>query len=409
MSQAPSSSIVRAAFMPLIDAAPLIVAARLGFARGEGIDIALERETSWATVRDRIAVGHLDAAHMLAPMPIASNLGLTPLPVRLVVPMALGYGGNAVTVSNAVWSELAEAGATATPSRDAAAAGAALAQIAARRSASGRPRLVIGVVHTHSAHYYQLAYWLAAVGIDPSRDVDIVVVPPPLTAAALIAGQVDAFCAGEPWGTIAQSTAGGHVLITNESVWRSSPEKVLGVRAAWFEQDEARCHAFVRAVQRAAAWCDDPANVAQLVDVLASPDGLGLPSREIDAALGRRTLDATGPRSGFLAFARNGATFPWLSHAAWFYAQMARWGQVAFSADGLAMARATYRPDIYREASRPLRIDLPAANSKVEGMLAEATPAGSTEGRLMLGPDTFFDGRIFDPDEVAAYLGREIR
>lgn len=405
MSQTSSLHKVRAAFMPLLDAAPLIVAARLGFAAKEGVDIALERETSWATLRDRIAVGHLDAAHMLAPMPIASNLGRTALPVRLIVPMALGYGGNTVTVSEALWQELWNGDAEPAAS-DAALSGAALAKVVGRRKDSGGARLTVGVVHTHSAHFYQIAYWLAACGVDPVRDIDIVVVPPPLTASALARGQIDAFCAGEPWGSIAEREARGRILLTNESIWRSSPEKVVGVRQAWYQEDQERTNALVRGVFKAAAWCDDPLNAGELVQLLASAEGLGLAGDVLSAGLERRRVDRSNPSTGFLAFARQGAAFPWLSHASWFYSQMTRWMQADYCAEGLAVARSTYRPDIHRTALRPLQVDLPSANSKVEGMLKTATPAGSTEGRLMLGPDTFFDGRVFDPDDVASYLGR---
>lgn len=403
---------VRAAFMPLLDAAPLIVAARRGFAAEEGLDLRLERERSWATLRDRIAVGHLDAAHMLAPMPIAANLGLTPLAVRLVVPMALGYGGNTVTVSSALWRELWADHAAPAVISDAMNAGRALASAVRRRAAAGKPRLVMSVVHTHSAHYYQLAYWLAAVGIDPAADVDIVVVPPSLTAAALAGGQIDAFCAGEPWGTVAVREADGHILATNTSIWKSSPEKVLGVRHAWVEEDVARLHALVRSVHRAAVWCDDPDHADALVALLSRADALGIDESTLAASLAQRSLGSQGGSrvpSGFLTFARQSATFPWLSHASWFYAQMVRQEQITFDREGLALARATYRPDLFRDALTPIGVDLPAANSKVEGMLSRATPAGSSGGRLLLGPDTFFDGEVFDPDDVAGYLARQKR
>lgn len=403
VASAPST--VRVGFMPLLDAAPLIVAARRGFAQEAGIDLRLERETSWATLRDRIAVGHLDVAHMLAPMPIAANLGLTPLPVRLVVPMALGYGGNTLTVSSALAHEIFGCSAARGPTPDAMMAGRALSSVVRRRCGAGKPRLVIAVVHTHSAHFYQLAYWLAAVGIDPDKDVDVIVVPPQLAAAALAGGQIDAFCAGEPWGSVAVADAMGHVLATNTSIWRSSPEKVLGMRAQWIEADLQRTYATIRSIHRAAVWCDDPANTGELVHLLARADAIGVDEAVLAAGFARRAaLDDKAQSTGFLTFARNGASFPWLSHASWFYTQMVRWGQTAFDAAGLATARATYRPDHFRAALKPLGVDLPAANSKVEGMLRAPTAVGSSDGRLRLGPDTFCDGRIFDPDNVADYL-----
>lgn len=393
---------VRMAFMPLLDAAPLIVAARMGFASSEGIEIALERETSWATLRDRVAVGHLDAAHMLAPMPIASNLGLAPLAVRIVVPMALGFGGNTVTVSSALAGDLRGCGLP--PVADAAATGAALRRIVRERRQSGKDKLTIGVVHTHSAHFYQVAYWLSAVGIDHVRDVDIVVVPPSLTAAALARRQIDAFCAGEPWGTVAAHDAGACILLTNESIWRSSPEKVLGVREAWYEEDRERTRALVRSVFRAAQWCDDPQNERELARVLAGQDALQLGGGLLTEALARRRAGDGGSTTGFLAFARQSATVPSLSHAAWFYSQMTRWRQAQFSRNGLDIAVTTYRPDIHGAALKALGAGLSVDDNKIEG--APGSPAGSNGDIPCLGPEMFFDGAVFDPDDVEGYLAR---
>jgi two-component system, oxyanion-binding sensor len=392
---------IRAGFMPLIDAAPLIVAARAGFAAAEGIVIELERETTWAALRDRIAIGHLDAAHMLAPMPIAANLGLTSLPTRLIAPMALGSGGNTITVSRALWGELAANGATA--DFDARRAADAFAAVVRARQASGQARPVIAVVHPHSAHRYQLAYWLAAAGIDPARGVELTVVPPPLTAAALADGQIDAFSAGEPWGSVAAAKGVGAILTTNAHIWRSSPEKVLGVREAWAMEDRSRMSALIRAVYRASLWCDDPTNRVALAELLSAADALGLPVDIIAHSLERRLTTANGEQlavDGFLSFGARAGTFPWISHALWFYTQMVRWGDARMSAANIVVARSTYRPDLHREALQPLGAPLPIASSKVEGLLVSETAVASTVGRLSLGPDAFFDGAVFDPDSV---------
>jgi two-component system, oxyanion-binding sensor len=245
---------VHAGFIPLIDAAPLIAAHRCGFAAAEGVALDLQRETSWAALRDRFAVGLLDVAHMLAPMPLASNLGLTPLPVQTLVPIALGTGGNTITVARGLWAALQDRGATA--DFDALRAGRALAEVVAARRAAGQPALTIAVVHPHSVHRYQLAYWLAACDIAPSRDIDVVVLPPPLMPTALQAGQIDAFSAGEPWGSIAQAEGAGHILTTSTRIWSDSPEKVLGVRARWSDARPQTVAGLTRAVRKAALWCD---------------------------------------------------------------------------------------------------------------------------------------------------------
>lgn len=394
---------IRAGFIPLLDASPLVVAARKGFAEAEGLHLALERETSWATLRDRLAVRHLDVAHILAPMPIAANLGLQPLPSQLVAPMALGFGGNTVTVSRTLWDDLAACGAPG----DLAArpAATALARLVAERKRRGEPALVFASVHLYSAHHYQLAYWLASAGVDPVHDVELVVVPPPLMAAALAAGQIDGFCVGEPWGSVAVAGGAGCILTTSAHIWRSSPEKVLGVRARWAEDDPQRLERLIRAVYRAAVWCDDPANREALVALLSEPEALGQPEAVLRPGLWRQLPVPSGARiaaEGLLTFADRAATFPWLSHALWLYAQMVRWGQAPASREAAATAQATFRPDLYRRALTGLGAAIPAADAKREGALvAPAAIETSAGGRMLVGPDDFFDGSIFDPSAVS--------
>src|SRR5215217_5448174 len=100
-----------AGYVPLLDSAVLLATQEFGFAESEGIELRLVKETSWANIRDRVAIGHFDVAHMLGPMPISANLGLTPLAVPVIATMALGLGGAAITVSNAVWAAMVDAGA----------------------------------------------------------------------------------------------------------------------------------------------------------------------------------------------------------------------------------------------------------------------------------------------------------
>ena len=167
---------VTAGFMPLFDSAVLVAAKEIGFAAREGVDLVLHRETSWANIRDRVAIGHFHVSHMLGPMPLACNLGLTPIASDTIVPFSLGLGGNAVTVSNAVWTGMAAHGAE--PDLDAARTGTALRDFIAERARAGLEPLRFAVVHPHSGHNYELRYWLAACGVDPERNIDIVIVPP---------------------------------------------------------------------------------------------------------------------------------------------------------------------------------------------------------------------------------------
>lgn len=378
------SEVLRVGFIPLLDAAPLIVACELAFAKDEGIELELLRETSWATLRDRLAVAHLDAAHILAPLAIADSLGLTPLLVGLVVPMSLGTAGNTITVSRAVLADLIRHGAddTLDPERGA----RAFAALVAERRTTGLPPLSLAIVHAYSAHHYQLAYWLGWAGVRPGVDVELVVIPPSLTTAALQSSRIDGFCVGEPWGSLAASIGVGHIVTTSSRIWKRSPDKVLGVRRAFAEQAPDQTAALVRAVYRAACWCEKPENQSELASLLSRNDLIGQPADVIHTALSRRSSvrsDAASCGDGFLSFAADGATFPRRDHAAWFLAQMVRWGQAKLTAANVKAVEGTYRPDLFEAALAPIATQ-------------PHPPAAKAE--------TLFDGMAFDPDRIADYV-----
>lgn len=396
---------ITAGFLPLLDSALLVAAKEKGFADAEAIDLTLVRERSWAVIRDRLAVSKIDVAHILAPMPIACNLGLTAPSSPMVVPMALGLGGNAVTVSSPLWQEMTEHGAIG--DLDARSTGLALRQVIAKRRGD---RIRLGVVHAYSGHNYELRYWLAASGIDPENEIETVILPPPDMADALGAGIIDGYCAGEPWNTLGVLRSQGHLATVKAAIWKSSPEKVLGVNSRWADQHPEALAALLRALYHASIWCSDPANHQELARLLAGPAYVDRPLEMMLPALSG-LLPVGGGRlqavSDFFVPNAKAATFPWRSHALWFYTQMVRWGHVAHSTEHQQIAASTYRPDLYRDALKPLGIPLPSANSKVEGALQSETPVGST-GSLMLGPDGFFDSSLFDPDKVDAYIASQV-
>ncbi|MGE0766365.1 MAG: CmpA/NrtA family ABC transporter substrate-binding protein [Hyphomicrobiaceae bacterium] len=381
---ASKAEVVRIGFIPLLDAAPLIAASELGFARREGVAIELLRETSWATLRDRLAVAHLDAAHILAPIAIADSLGLTPLPVGLVVPMALGTAGNTITVSRDILADLMRHGADA--SLDPVRGARAFASLVAERRAAGLPPLSLAIVHAYSAHHYQLAYWLAWAGVRPGTDVELVVIPPSLTTAALQSSRIDGFCVGEPWGSLAASIGVGQIVTTSSHIWQRSPDKVLGVRRTFADKAPERTAALVRAVYRAACWCADADNQSELASLLARRDLIGQPADVIRSALARRfeMSSAAADRGGFLSFCADGATLPRRDHGAWFLAQMVRWGQAKLTASSIAAVRETYRPDLFEAAL---------------SSIAPCSTASSAKAEVL------FDGTPFDPDRIAEYIG----
>ena len=361
-------------FMPLLDCASLVVAAERGFAAEEGLEPALVRETSWANIRDRVVIGHFDAAHMLGPMTVASTLGIGHVRVPVIAPFALGLGGNAITVSLRLWEQMTQEGATvgATPGVHA----TALERIVLRRSEP----LTFAMVYPFSCHNYELRYWLAAGRIDPDKDVRLVVIPPPFLVDALRAGQIDGFCVGEPWNSVAVQAGVGTIVVPTTAIWPSSPEKVLGCRLEWAQRHPKQLAALMRAIYRASRWCDQPENHAELAKLLAQPRYVGAPADLLQQALGSRlTLTTNTPAvqlEDFFTPSRHNATFPWVSHALWFYEQMLRWKQIEFAPNQVAAVRATYRPDLYRAALASISEDIPADDTKIE---------------------RFFDGGAFDP------------
>jgi two-component system, oxyanion-binding sensor len=225
---------------------------------------------------------------------------------------------------------------------------------------------------------------------------------------ALRAGKLDGFCVGEPWNSVAVDAELAEIVLPASQVWQFAPEKVLGLRQEWAESNRDTLFALLRALYRASVWADRAENHVTLSEILARGAYLDLPAEVIERSLnGRLTLSPEG-RQGhfedFLVLQRKAATFPWRSFALWIYAQMVRAGQVGHSPAGLAAARETFRPDLYREALGPAGADLPGASEKVEGALSAKTPVASRAGKLFLGPDGFFDGTVFDPNRLEDYL-----
>lgn len=401
-----STTRLTAGFLPLFDSALLVLARELGFAEAEGLDLHLVRETSWANIRDRAALGHFEIAQMLAPMPLAASLGLTPIHTPMTAPVVLGLGNNCVTVSDALWRAMEAQGAPG--DLRAAPAGMALARVVA----ASQRKLRFGVVHQTSSHNYELRYWLAASGVRPDRDVEIVVLPPPLLPDALGAGSIDGYCVGEPWNSVGVANNGAHIATVKASIWQSSPDKVIGMRAAWADEHPDLVSAVIRAIYQAGLWCADPGNIEQATRIMAASAYL-----DQDEAIVRRALsgalDIGAGRmqtvSGFFIPHASAANFPWKSHALWYYSQMVRWGELAASPQAAAKAAACFRPDLYRNALAPLGGDIPIADSKVEGQRTEPQAIPATPTAIEMLPDRFFDGAVFDPDALDAYIAEQHR
>lgn len=372
-------------FIPLTDAAVLVAAAKLGFAATEGLKLDLHREVSWANIRDKVNVGLLDGAHMLAPLAIASSLGLGHVRVPLVAPFALNLNGSAITLSHPVYEAMEATGHDLSSGLGVA---QALGDTVRARAARGLEPLTFSTVYTFSTHTYMLRHVLAAGGLDPDRDVRLVVVPPPFTVESLRSGLIHGFCVGSPWNAVAVEAGVGRIALLGPEIFGWAPEKVLGVHARFAEAEPDVLRCLVRALHAAARWCETAANRAELAHLLSHTEFLGLPAETLGRILQGRldTTQAGLPRENrdFLVLHRDGASRPDARHAAWIYAQMVRAGQTAFSAAGAAEAGAVYRADIYDAALGTAPVS--------------SGPAGD--------PVNTRFGEPFTPDDVEDYLRR---
>lgn len=393
-------------FVPLLDCATLVAAAEKGFAADEGLNIKLVRETSWANIRDRVVVGQFDAAQMLGPMVVAATLGIGHMTAPMVAPVALGLGGNAITVSQSLWRDMLAQGAQL--GADPATLGKALKQVIEARAARGAAPLDFGMVFPFSCHNYELRYWLAASGIDPDHDVQLTVIPPPFLVDALREGQVDGFCVGDPWNSLAVEAGVGVIVCPTQAIWRMSPEKVLGCRADWAQRHPEQLAALIRALYKAAQWVEQPEHHAELALLLAQPRHIGAPTEVLRRALsGKLRLQAGTDLVSvpdFYVPARHTATFPWASHALWFYSQMVRWQQCSYSEHSLAQARSAYRPDLFRSAVSKLGVMAPMTDFKTERTTHSSFALTASDDALSFAAEGFFDGRVFEPIAVAEYI-----
>lgn len=391
-------------FIPLTDCAPLVVAQERGYFRKYGLEVTLSRESSWANIRDKVATGVLDGAHMLAPMPIATTLGLGGVRKATIVPLALDLNGNAITISGDLHSRLEHADPGDMAQRPVTAT--ALRRLVGEGGEAGSLRFAS--VFPSSSHHYLLRYWLAAAGIDPDRDLGLTVIPPPQMVASLRAGEISGYCVGEPWNEYAVAQGAGRVLTTSYEIWNNHPEKVFGVNLEWAEAHPNTLQALLMVLLEAAQWIDRAENRIEAATLLSRPAYVNAPvgvvKRSMSGFFQYAAEEPAVPLPDFHVFYRYAATFPWRSHALWFLTQMVRWGQVAEPIPLERVVEAVYRPDLYRQAARALRLPCPDTDAKAEGIHAGPWELETGFGTLPMGPDRFCDGTRFDPNDPIAYL-----
>jgi ABC-type nitrate/sulfonate/bicarbonate transport system substrate-binding protein len=343
---------IRLGFVPLIDAAPLIAAAELGYFADEGLTVQLDRQIGWANVRDKLAYGHLDASHALLGLPLASALPPDSQGDPVVSLMSLSSGGNAITLSKKLFDAGVNSAATfakwvCDPHRD-------------------RPP-VLAHVFASSMHHYLLRDWLDSAGIHPDLDVRLCVIPPPQMGQHLAAGHLDGYCVGEPWNTLAARHGAGEIVCPTTDILPAHPEKVFATTRRWARDNRELLTPLIRALLRGCAFCNDANNVPALSEMLAPPKYLGVDADVIRASLTVDRSFGLNPRFASVrpldwsmrSFALR-STFPSRTHMVWMLEQMIRWGHAASDLELTEVADQCTDSTAYRRAAESLHIECPS-------------------------------------------------
>ncbi|NKN38542.1 ABC transporter substrate-binding protein [Agrobacterium sp. a22-2] len=373
-------------YIALTDAAPLVIAAEKGLFAKHGMpDVEVLKQASWGATRDNLVLGGasngIDGAHILSPMPYLMHTGKVTqnnVPVPMAMLARLNYDSQAISVAK----EYAATGVGIDSSK--------LKEAFAAKKAAGT-EVKVAVTFPGGTHDLWMRYWLAAGGIDPDKDVSTIVVPPPQMVANMKVGNMDAFCVGEPWNEQLVNQGIGFTACTTGEIWKGHPEKALGMRADWVEKNPNAAKALLMAVMEAQMWCDSMDNKEEMAAILGKRQWFNVPPKDVVGRLkgdinygNGRVETATGLEMKFWA---NGVSYPFQSHDSWFIAENIRWGKFAPDTDIKALVGQVNREDLWRAAAADLGVaaaDIPASKSR--------------------GPETFFDGKVFDPENPSAYL-----
>ncbi|MBY5765317.1 CmpA/NrtA family ABC transporter substrate-binding protein [Rhizobium laguerreae] len=373
-------------FIALTDSAPLIIAKEKGFFDKHGLpETDVAKQASWGATRDNLVLGGaangIDGAHILSPLSYLMHTGKVtqnnkPVPMAILARLNLDSQGISVA------KEYADTGVQLDSSK--------LKAAFEKKKAEGK-EIKAAMTFPGGTHDLWIRYWLAAGGIDPNKDVSTIVVPPPQMVANMKVGNMDVFCVGEPWNEQLVNQGIGFTAATTGELWKGHPEKALGLRAEWIEQNPNAAKALLMAVMEAQQWCESMDNKAEMADILGKRQWFNVPTKDV---LGRLKGDinyGNGREAKatdlYMKFWKDGASYPFKSHDTWFMTENIRWGNLPASTDVKALVNQVNREDIWREAAKDL------------GVAAADIPASSSRGK-----ETFFDGKVFDPENPSAYL-----
>jgi nitrate/nitrite transport system substrate-binding protein len=373
-------------YIALIDASPLVIAKEKGFFAKHGMpDVEVSKQASWGATRDNIVLGSenngIDGAHILTPMPYLISTGKVTqnnVPTPMYILARLNLDAQAISVAQ----EYKDLKVT----TDASPLKAAFE----KKKAAGK-EVKIAMTFPGGTHDLWIRYWIAAGGIDPDKDISTIVVPPPQMVANMKVGNMDAFCVGEPWNEQLVNQGIGFTACTTGEIWSKHPEKALGLRAEWVDKYPNAAKALLMATMEAQQWCEKQENKQELAEIVGKrqwfnvpvPDIIGRLKGDVNYGNGRLEKGTTQ----YMKFWSEHASYPFKSHDLWFVTEDIRWGKFEPTTDSKALVDKVNREDLWREAAKAL-----------------AVPASDIPPTSSRGKETFFDGKVFDPENPAAYL-----
>jgi nitrate/nitrite transport system substrate-binding protein len=367
-------------YIALTDAAPLIIAKEKGFFAKHGMpDVEVVKQASWGATRDNLVLGGerggIDGAHILTPMPYLIHSGKVTQnsqPVPMAILARLNTNGQGLSVA-----------------KKHAPTGAKLDAAPLRNALNAESK--VAMTFRGGTHDLWLRYWLAAAGIDPDRDLQTIVVPPPQMVANMKVGTMDAFCVGEPWNDQLVNQKLGYTAAVTGELWRDHPEKSFALRADFVARNPRATEALTAAVIEAQRWCDEAANKQEMCSIIGRRAWFNVPVTDIlQRSLGNIDYgDGRKVESSplLMKFWCDHASYPFRSHDLWFLSENIRWGVLPEDTDTAKLIAEVNRENIWRAAAA--RAGVPNAE----------TPSGTSRGR-----ETFFDGKVFDPDSPDTYL-----
>ena len=373
-------------YIALIDASPLAIAKEKGFFAKHGMpDVEVSKQASWGATRDNLVLGSekngIDGAHILTPMPYLISTGKVTqnnVPTPMYLMARLNLDAQAISVAQ----EYKDLKVT----TDASPLKAAFA----KKKAEGK-EVKVAMTFPGGTHDLWIRYWLAAGGIDPDKDIATIVVPPPQMVANMKVGNMDAFCVGEPWNEQLVNQGIGFTACTTGEIWFKHPEKALGVRAEWADNHPNAAKALLMAVMEAQQWCEKTENKQELAEIVGKRQWFNVPVPDIigrlkgDVNYGNGRVEK-GTKQ-YMKFWSEHASYPFKSHDLWFVTEDIRWGKFEPGTDAKALVNKVNREDLWRDAAKALSL-----------------PASDIPGSPSRGKETFFDGKVFDPNDHMAYL-----